>query len=192
MAMLRAWSLPVPMGGAIYYVSSLSGSLVRYSGKPDCRSFAKTLPNRVRSALQLCDEPYECSPPQPLSYYEHAESLRRLKSINERFERIGIGNFFLLRLYAGIATPVFASTAEALGAIQQTGGHDERWNRSCLIRGLLVSKTSQSFRQNGVLFIGAFLPMGEMHAWIIEGNQQPDPRDRSWVNYRPLLALCWT
>jgi hypothetical protein len=28
-----------------------------------------------------------------------------------------------------------------------------------------------------------------MHAWIIENGTQPDPQDREWILYRPLLAL---
>ena len=59
----------------------------------------------------------------------------------------------------------------------------------CLQRAFLASKISKSFEANGVIFIGAFLPTGDMHAWIIENGIQPDSDDRGWINYRPLLAL---
>jgi len=40
-----------------------------------------------------------------------------------------------------------------------------------------------------VLFIGAEIATYNMHAWIIEDNEQPDFEDRVWINYRPLLAI---
>ena len=48
-----------------------------------------------------------------------------------------------------------------------------------------------NFKKNGVLFIGAQLPLKSLHAWIIEDNFQPDRDDRQWINYRPLLALTY-
>ena len=59
----------------------------------------------------------------------------------------------------------------------------------CLLRSLLVAKTSKSFKKNGVLFIGASIASAEMHAWIIESGTQPDHEDRNWINFQPLLAL---
>jgi hypothetical protein len=61
----------------------------------------------------------------------------------------------------------------------------------CLQRCLSVAKTSSSFQKSGVIFIGALLPLREMHAWIIEDGQQPDNEDRDWINFTPLLALCF-
>lgn len=68
---------------------------------------------------------------------------------------------------------------------------DQQVNRTslCLQRSLLVAKVSQSFKERGVIFVGASLHTGDMHAWIIEDGEQPDAEDRDWVNYRPLLAL---
>lgn len=50
-------------------------------------------------------------------------------------------------------------------------------------------KTSKTFKKDGILFIGASLPSGKMHAWIIENGIQPDRLDRNWIMYRPMLAL---
>lgn len=61
--------------------------------------------------------------------------------------------------------------------------------RLCLQRSFLALKTSKTFKKNGVLFIGASLPTGNMHAWIIEDNYQPDTLDREWIMYEPLLAF---
>ena len=71
------------------------------------------------------------------------------------------------------------------------GLSDQQADRTslCLQRSLLVAKVSRSFETRGVIFIGATLHTGDMHAWIIEDNEQPDADDRDWVNYRPLLAL---
>jgi hypothetical protein len=56
---------------------------------------------------------------------------------------------------------------------------------------LTVAKCSNSFKKNGVIFIGAHLPLKDMHAWIIEGNHQPDNEDRQWINYVPLMAITY-
>jgi hypothetical protein len=58
-----------------------------------------------------------------------------------------------------------------------------------LQRCLLAAKISSSFKKNGVLFIGFSSSIKDMHAWIIEGNIQPDFDDRVWINYKPLLAI---
>jgi hypothetical protein len=84
---------------------------------------------------------------------------------------------------------MFANTRLAFSAVSQLPGHKDSNNDRCLQRSLLVAKTSKSFSQSGVLFIGAEFSTGEMHAWVIENQAQPDPDDRTWINYRPLLAL---
>ncbi len=141
-----AYSLPVRMDGACYYVSSLTGNLVRYSDNSDCPILTKNPPSKIRSALQLCNGPYTCLPPKARSSLcTVSERMARLRVLNKRFEKIGISNFLLLRMYAGLSTPLFASTGEALSAIHQIHEHREHWDRSCLIRGLERSRSGRRY-----------------------------------------------
>ena len=84
---------------------------------------------------------------------------------------------------------MFEKTNEAITYINSLPPQVELKHRLCLQRAFLSSKISKSFIKEGVIFIGAFLPTGDMHAWIIENGVQPDFDDRGWVNYRPLLAF---
>ena len=84
---------------------------------------------------------------------------------------------------------MFDNTNEAITYINSLPPQVEFKHQLCLQRAFLSSKISRGFIDNGVIFIGAFLPTGDMHAWIIENGKQPDYDDRGWVNYRPLLAF---
>ena len=50
--------------------------------------------------------------------------------------------------------------------------------------------STEIFNEEGVVFIGAFLPSRAMHAWVIEKGIQPDQRDNIWHQYRPIAAIC--
>jgi hypothetical protein len=77
-------------------------------------------------------------------------------------------------------------------AISVMHEQEEEYGQRCLQRAMLAVKTSESFKKNGVLFIGALLPTSNMHAWIIEAGTQPDVADRDWILYRPLLAFYYS
>ncbi len=96
-------------------------------------------------------------------------------------------NFFLLRAYASFKRHLFADSEQAFSYLNKNT--DLKSDKHCLARSFFVAKTSASFPQAGVILIGAFLPTFQMHAWIIDGGGQPDPTDRDWINYTPLLAL---
>ena len=72
--------------------------------------------------------------------------------------------------------------------INELPSHD---SEACLQRALTVAKCSKKFKTHGVVLIGAQLPLKSLHAWIVEDGVQPDPEDRQWVNFLPLLALAY-
>lgn len=39
------------------------------------------------------------------------------------------------------------------------------------------------------MFIGAFLPSVQMHAWVIEDGMPADPHDDNWINFAPVAAF---
>lgn len=109
--------------------------------------------------------------------------------MNDVFFKLGNQRFLRSILYASRSEGIFPNTNLAFSAVSQLPGHKNSLNDRCFQRSLLAAKSSMSFSQNGVLFIGAEFSTGEMHAWIIENGEQPDPDDRTWINYRPLLAI---
>lgn len=186
---MRKVSLPYQKDGEWWYISPLSGSLFRSKERP-CGSSQRRSMLKVREAIEFCDNPYYCRwLPNDDSHEHKSPSSMVLKCLGEYFKFLGNRNFFLSVSCAGFNIGLFESTREAFSAISALpglGGADD----SCLQRSLLAAMVSKSFVTKGVVLIGAELSTGEMHAWIIEDGEQPDSQDRSWINYRPLLALC--
>jgi hypothetical protein len=186
--MLRAVRLPVEFEGFWWTINPLTGSLLRHVDKPN--PLFDDINKKIRSALEICEHPFNCEwSPTPIECSLGEKKIRQLNQMHERLLWIGSDHFFLSLLYAGIKSAIFGSTKEAMSEIalvpEQAINRDER----CLQRSLLAAKTSASFKQNGVLLIGAIPDNGDMHAWIIESESQPDHMDRGWINYMPMLAI---
>jgi hypothetical protein len=98
-------------------------------------------------------------------------------------------SFPIARLLTLIPLTQFNDTATSIAAFQKIfpGGQNQR--TLCLPRTLFALSTSCSFRKDGAAFIGVFLPSRKMHAWIIEANANPDPKDDVWICYRPVAAI---
>ena len=116
-------------------------------------------------------------------------NMKKLNSYSNKLTWLGNKRFLLSCLYSRLSKPLFENTLEAFDHIAKLKIHQEKKGKICLQRALLAAKTSKSFKKNGTLFIGAQLPTGIMHAWIIENDIQPDRQDREWIMYKPLLAL---
>lgn len=182
--MLRFVSLPVNAGGYRWSISPLTGNLLRSSDfLADENS---RCPARVLAALDYVNSPYDLKPAQYVPR-EKCSPQRAPVSIAERLALLGNQRFFLSVIYAGLRHPLFENSSSGFATADNCGVFNR--HSSCLQRCLFVAKTSRTFWDSGVLFIGAQLPTGSMHAWIIEGDQQPDLEDRIWINYRPLLAI---
>jgi hypothetical protein len=96
-------------------------------------------------------------------------------------------NFYAAILYASVPAVCFQKSSDAFASLNQL--HEDETHNSCLEKCLAIAKCSASFREKGVLFIGAHLPLEAMHAWVIEDGHQPDDEDRQWVNFQPLFAI---
>ena len=59
----------------------------------------------------------------------------------------------------------------------------------CLPRALFIATTSRRFAAHGALFVGAFLRMVRMHAWVMEDGMPADRFDNQWIYYRPVMIL---
>jgi hypothetical protein len=179
-------SLPSNFNNYQYSMSELTGDLLIQHGKINIRPY--TLCDKVSEALLFCDNPYELDiSKNPDSESEPAS--KKLRNIARILVLLCRVNFFLAKQYASLKTRVFPDSAHAITYFHSITAKDDI-NTLCLPRTLFAAKTSSAFDKEGVIFIGAFLPSKLMHAWIIENGIQPDTRDNSWHQFRPIAAIC--
>ena len=86
--------------------------------------------------------------------------------------------------------PIYGSAGEA-NVIFYKLFPKERQQQLCLPRAFFTATMSKQFKQHGTLFIGAFLPLTHMHAWVIENGMHADAFDRQWIQYTPVLEWSW-
>ena len=172
--------------GSHYSISPLSGNLLVSKTK----TYESNLNQQISNAIWLNDNPYQLTSLSSFFYNTNSETnMQKLKAYNNKLMLLGNKRFFLSCIYSRLRIPIFENTIEAFDYIAQIEIHREKKGKICLQRALLAAKTSKTFKKNGVLFIGAQLPTGIMHAWIIENGVQPDRQDREWIMYKPLLAI---
>jgi hypothetical protein len=175
-----------------WYLHPLTGSLYQVSSEALSQFQSDILPQKVLDALQYCQFPYTLQPPG----FEQSFALdeKQLLSLDKFYERIVFLrkiNYWLVNQYAGSHQPLFDNSLEACHALAQQNRSAKTDRLGCLNRTLAVAKSSVEFKKSGVLFIGADLPMTNLHAWIIEKDYQPDPWDRNWINYLPIAAYAY-
>jgi hypothetical protein len=180
--------LPYKFGEHFYEISPYTGALLQYESP----KHEKSIPKKVLDALRICDNPYMINTDSNESTIVSPtfQSIRCLNKMHDWFHFIGNNWFYFSLLYSKIKKPLFENSCYAFNAIRNHIPLQlENKNEFCLQRSLLAIKTSRSFKKSGVLFIGASLPTGNMHAWIIESNKNPDIQDREWIMYKPMLAF---
>jgi hypothetical protein len=177
-------SLPVNLNDSQYIVSELTGDLLVM--KRQLISYNSLDSIKLCNALSLCDNPYK------LFFWQNISPIKYISKEIKIHARIIIFlsriNFFLAKQYASIKSEVFADSSEAISYFHSITTKKEM-NNLCLPRTLFAAKTSKLFDNDGVIFIGVFLPSRSMHSWIIEKNIQPDPEDNIWHQFRPIAAI---
>lgn len=179
-------AIVVVHNGQAYRFEPITGSLLSEDAEKRPKHLTE-LPDRVKLALDLNDEPYTLRPFNPPDT-EHVKVpiwLRihaRLMVLTCRF------SFSLGRMLASLRLPVHANAKEAIIAFRNMFP-GEAQKELCLPRSLYAVATSREFRNSGVVFIGVFLPSRSMHAWVIEDGQQADPFDGVWLNQRPVAVI---
>ncbi|NDA62831.1 MAG: hypothetical protein EBX50_12425 [Chitinophagia bacterium] len=96
-------------------------------------------------------------------------------------------SFLFVRLLSNFRFPIFDSTAQAVLYFRKL--YPKEQNNLCLPRSLFAACTSKTFKDEGALFIGVFLPSRAMHAWILENGKQPDYYDDIWICYQPVAVI---
>ncbi len=170
------------------YISPFSGKLYKIN-QDIFRNHS--VDDKLKKALFIVDNPFTIDTLHPNNYpiKEDYFVFKKLIHYHNILLKLGNGHFFLSRIYSSFRRYLFSNSVDAFDAISRIEKQKELKNELCLQRSLLVMKTSKSFRDSGVLFIGASLPSGKMHAWIIENGAQPDRLDRNWIMFKPLLAI---
>lgn len=172
--------------GSLFRLSPLRGDLRLYPGTSERK---RRFPNRVRDALALCDNPYLLDPDlPPAGGTEQPRCVRRASVVLRRMLKLVPLSFALGRLYARRRVPLFSDSRSAIAWFNANTPEHAR-GQLCLPRSLFAAKTSEAFAVSGAVVIGTLLPTRNLHAWVIEGRQQPDDSDRAWVCYRPIAVL---
>jgi hypothetical protein len=181
--------LPVKEFDSCWVVCPFTGSLLKENKEFSFKNIQH--PQKLTNALKFCNEPFKLQANISTSQIKIDENIFdkkcKLISMEKYLNFLGNHNFYLSLVYAGFSNNLFSNTKEAMIEISKLSSQKE--GNRCLQRTLLAAKTSKSFKNNGVILIGAQIPTARMHAWIIEENYQPDLEDRGWINYRPLLAI---
>lgn len=171
-------------------IHPLSGSLLKLNCKDIVSFQSNELPQIVISALEKIQDPYKLKPPSTKNIVIEKKNLIAIKNYFLFFSKIKKINFQLSLLASGLFSRRKIDTSRNIFEAINSFDTNMKFN-TCLVKCLTVAKCSNSFKKNGVIFIGAHLPLKDMHAWIIEGNHQPDDEDRQWINYVPLMAITY-
>ncbi len=185
---LKHVDLPYFDGNNHWSICPYTGSLLK--GNSEKNANHTKIPRKVSMAIQYCNEPYLCKVNNEIKINQcNLVLFEKINKMHNRLLKISNSRFYTTRLYSSMKNLLFENTSEAITCINSLPPQVELKHQLCLQRAFLAAKISKSFTKEGVIFIGAFLPTGDMHAWIIENGVQPDFDDRGWVNYRPLLAF---
>lgn len=184
--MLKAIQLVKEVRGAWWTICPFSGRLLKYSKKPSHIN-TSNIPERVKRAIALCDDPFQCQSVSP-TIIDISSSVQTIEKSYHILDFLIQKSFLLSLTYSSFEMGLFKTTKEAMAAVLQIPSTQNEQYQLCLPIALMSIKLSKSFKKNGVLMIGAFIPTGEMHAWIMENGSQVNFEDRQWINFQPLLA----
>ena len=144
---------------------------------------------KISVSLELNNNPYSLEPVSlstgTSAIYDHTRALAILR----QSEFLTKFSPFMIKFFLDRHQDIFPYTSDAFNFYRSAS--DQHAGFSCLSRAIFAAKTSRSFREYGVLFIGCKFPATSLHAWIIENSRQPDSEDREWINYTPVSAICY-
>lgn len=144
--------------------------------------------NKLKDALNSVSNPFLL-----VRSELHIYKPERIKKVISIYANVLVNtcqiSFILAYFISKIRFPCFINSQEAIVVFRKLFP-GVRQNDLCLPRTLFAAATSKNFKKSGVAFIGVFLPLKHMHAWIIEDGMNADPLDDMWICYKPVAALC--
>jgi hypothetical protein len=182
---LKIISLPISNSNGYYLFERFSGLLL---SKPRKSTLQNTRDStKLNSFLGLNNQPYKLSSfsSESVSFNKGGFLVRFYAILLTKIIKF---NFFLGRVFAKLGYRYFSDSKEAVAFFRKHICPSQQ-NDLCLARTLFAAATSKKFKENGVIFIGVFLPSKSMHAWIIENGAHTDLLDGIWINYQPVAAI---
>ena len=178
-------SLPIFIKNSCYFFEPITGSLFVINRESQ-NKMQKILIPKLAHANEFCTQPYTLTNKHinKLIVYVSPLAIWYAKLLVWLCKH----SFFWGRCFAKIGWSCFATTEEAICAFRQIFPFMQQ-DELCYPRTLFAASLSKTFKANGCIFIGIFLPSKSMHAWIIEKDTQPDPYDNMWINFQPVAAL---
>lgn len=98
--------------------------------------------------------------------------------------------FPLIFVIPHLIRPVYQDAGKA-NAVFYSLFPEEQQRKYCLPRALFTASMSKRFKDNGTMFIGAFLPLNRLHSWVIEDGKHADVYDNQWTQYTPVMEWQW-
>ena len=172
-------------GNKIYRIHKIFGLLLEFDKS---KSKNIILSNKPEKLLQYVKNPYLL-----VSNIEETKIATEFKYcfigklLAKVYTSLCLRSFFFFRLLSYCRFPIFNSTQDAILFYQNLFPYEQQ--NLCLPRSLFAACTAKSFKDEGAIFIGVFLPSRAMHAWIIEKHCQPDPYDDIWICYQPVAIM---
>ena len=186
-------AIPLIHRHASFRLSRFSGALhsIPASKLISGGSYPCNITPKVKQALEFCDDPYRFDPAA-----SRLSTISNTQGCDDPSHAIHLANqmikacrlhFWLARMHACMRKPLFENSSDAVAFFRKEVKGDQ--TALCLPRAFFAAKTSKKFKDEGVVFIGVFLPARSMHAWVVESGALADPHDDIWINYQPVAAL---
>lgn len=183
---MKIKNIPASYSNKYYKLHKYFGVLLEY--KNSTPTTKVLVPKKTEKHISQVLNPYLLnSNTRNKQTYSNNTNTFFAKLIAKVFTVLCLYSFVFVRLLSLFRLPIFNSTTEAI--IFYRTLYPGLQKDLCLPRSLFAACTSKTFKKEGTLFIGVFLPSRAMHAWIIENNQQPDSYDDIWICYQPLLVM---
>lgn len=177
--------MPVHFQGDIYFFEGITGSLMRRPARPS-DAVVSEVTGIAGGRLREVTDPFLLKERQrPTAPKRISLGVRLYASILTWLCRHA---FPLGRLWAKIPLRCYADAGGATEVYYQLYPGEQQKDL-CLPRAFFARSASRRFRRHGAMFVGAFLPSVQMHAWVLEDGMHADYHDNNWVNYAPVAIF---
>ena len=178
-------SIPIYFQGETYFLENITGSLLKRPARSGDESVPKT--DAIADArLREVDDPFLLKERKAGDLPDRIP--RRVRLYAALLTWLCRHSFPLARLWAAIPLRCYPDAGVATEVYYRLYPGEQQKDL-CLPRAFFARSTSKRFRCHGAMFIGAFLPSAQMHAWVIEDNMHADAGDNSWTNYIPVAIF---
>lgn len=171
--------------GKVYCIHKTFGFLLEFTNY--VKIIGKTLVE-IESEYNQIVNPYLLKPSTQISNKNiSSKTPFYTELLAKMYTFLCLRSFLFVRVLANFRFPIFNSTSDAILFYRKLYPSEQQ--NLCLPRSLFAACTSKTFKKDGGLFIGVFLPSRAMHAWILEDGKQPDPFDDIWICYQPVALM---